>query len=94
VHRATLKARGVEFIPGASYERIDDDGLHITTDGAPRLLEIDDVVICAGQETRRGLYDELRAVGVPAQVIGGADVAAELDAKRAISQGTEAAVAL
>ncbi|MGA5200641.1 FAD-dependent oxidoreductase [Streptomyces variegatus] len=94
VHRATLKARGVEFIPGASYERIDDDGLHIATDGAPRLLEVDDVVICAGQETRRGLYDELRAAGVPAHVIGGADVAAELDAKRAISQGTEAAVAL
>ena len=94
VHRATLKARGVEFIPGVSYERIGDDGLHITTEGRPRLLEVDDVVICAGQEPRRGLYDELRAAGVRSQVIGGADVAAELDAKRAISQGTQAALTL
>ena len=94
VHRATLKARGVEFVAGAGYERIDDDGLHITANGKPRLLKVDDVVICAGQEARRDLYDELRAAGVNARVIGGAEVAAELDAKRAISQGTQAALAL
>jgi 2,4-dienoyl-CoA reductase (NADPH2) len=94
VHRATLKARGVEFLPGVTYDRIDDRGLHITVGGGSRVLEVDDVVICAGQEPRRGLHDELRALGVPAQVIGGADVAAELDAKRAIAQGTRVAAAL
>jgi 2,4-dienoyl-CoA reductase (NADPH2) len=94
VHRATLKARGVETIAGATYERIDDEGLHIRANGGPRLLEVDNVVICAGQEPRRELYDELRATGVDAHVIGGADVAAELDAKRAIAQGTHAALTL
>ena len=86
-HRAVLKQSGVEQISGASYDRIDERGLHLTVDGEPLLLEVDDVVVCAGQESVRGLYDDLVALGRPAHLIGGADVAAELDAKRAIEQG-------
>ena len=94
VHRSTLAARGVETLPGVTYERIADDGLHITVDGRPRVLEVDDVVICAGQEPRRELADALAAEGVTVHVVGGADVAAELDAKRAIDQGTRLAARL
>ncbi|WP_410562187.1 FAD-dependent oxidoreductase [Amycolatopsis sp. cmx-4-61] len=94
VHRAALKAKGVEQLPGVTYERIDDDGLHITVDGTPRLLEVDTVVVCAGQEPVRELAGDLRAKGLPVHLIGGADVAAELDAKRAIDQGTRLAAAL
>ncbi|MEV6626585.1 NADPH-dependent 2,4-dienoyl-CoA reductase [Amycolatopsis sp. NPDC051106] len=94
VHRAALKAKRVEQIPGVTYERIDDEGLHITVNGTPRLLEVDTIVVCAGQEPVRDLADELRAADVPVHLIGGADVAAELDAKRAIDQGTRLAAAL
>ena len=93
-HRAVLKDSGVTMIPGVSYDEVDDHGLRITVGGASRLLEVDHVVVCAGQESERGLYDELVAGGVTAHLIGGADVAAELDAKRAIKQGTELAAAL
>ncbi len=92
-HRAVLKQSGVEQVSGATYERIDADGLHITVDGVPRLLEVDDVVLCSGQESVRSLYDDLVAAGRNAHLIGGADVAAELDAKRAIEQGTRLAAA-
>ncbi len=92
-HRAVLKQSGVEQVSGATYDRIDADGLHLTIDGQPRLLEVDDVVICAGQESVRGLYDELVAAGRTAHLIGGADLAAELDAKRAIEQGMRLAAA-
>ena len=97
VHRASLKAKGVQQLSGVNYERIDNDGLHISfgsdrTDA--RLLAVDNIVICAGQESVRGLDDELRARGITAHVIGGAAVAAELDAKRAIRQGTELAARL
>ena len=129
VHRAALKAKGVQLITGATYDRIDDDGLHLTVTttrrGRPagvqkatsrlpgiakqvlprsltqvpqevvsvekRTLPVDTIVLCAGQESVRGLADELAARGTAAHVIGGADVAAELDAKRAIRQGTELA---
>jgi 2,4-dienoyl-CoA reductase (NADPH2) len=94
VHRAALKAKRVEQIPGVSYQKIDDQGLHITVDGVPRLLAVDTVVVCAGQEPVRDLADELRGAGLPVHLIGGADVAAELDAKRAIDQGTRLAAAL
>ena len=94
VHRTTLARRGVEMIRGVAYERIDDEGLHLVVDGRPRLLEIDDVVVCAGQEPRRELADELAARGRPVRVVGGADLAVELDAKRAIDQGTRLAAAL
>jgi 2,4-dienoyl-CoA reductase (NADPH2) len=98
VHRSALQMRGVEVIRGASYERIDDTGLHITVRGGrsavPRVLAVDDVVVCAGQESRRALGTELRSAGAPVHVIGGADLAAELDAKRAIDQGTRLAATL
>ncbi|SDD29708.1 NADPH-dependent 2,4-dienoyl-CoA reductase [Actinokineospora iranica] len=94
VHRAALKAKRVEQIAGVNYERIDDRGLHITFGAKrerPRILAVDTVVICAGQESVRDLADDLRAAGIPVHLIGGADVAAELDAKRAIDQGTRLA---
>jgi 2,4-dienoyl-CoA reductase (NADPH2) len=97
VHRASLKAKGVQQLSGVNYERIDDRGLHITFGSdrtGARLLAVDNVVICAGQESVRGLDDELRSRGITAHVIGGAAVAAELDAKRAIRQGAELAARL
>ncbi|MEU6836160.1 MULTISPECIES: NADPH-dependent 2,4-dienoyl-CoA reductase [Streptomyces] len=94
IHRTELRHRGVEMIAGASYDLIDDEGLHLTVDGERRVLPVDTVVLCAGQEPRRELYEALSAGTVPVHLIGGADVAAELDAKRAIRQGTELAAAL
>ncbi|MGA4843548.1 FAD-dependent oxidoreductase [Streptomyces sp. G45] len=94
IHRTELRHRGVAMVAGVTYDRIDDEGLHITVDGTARTLPVDTVVLCAGQEPRRELYDDLLAAGVRAHLIGGADVAAELDAKRAIKQGTELAAAL
>lgn len=97
VHRAALKAKKVEQIAGVNYEKVDDAGLHISFGDKrenPRVLEVDTVVVCAGQESARDLVDELTLKGVTTHVIGGADVAAELDAKRAIKQGTELAASL
>ncbi|MFE0379134.1 FAD-dependent oxidoreductase [Streptomyces inhibens] len=94
IHRTELRHRGVTMVAGAAYERIDDAGLHLTVDGAAATLPVDTVVLCTGQEPRRELYEELRAEGRAVHLIGGADVAAELDAKRAIQQGTELAAAL
>lgn len=91
VHRAQLNKKAVEMIAGVSYERIDDAGLHIKVKGKTRLLSVDNVIICAGQEPQRALADALAHSGVRVHVIGGADVAAELDAKRAIKQGSELA---
>jgi 2,4-dienoyl-CoA reductase (NADPH2) len=92
-HRSVLKQSGVKQISGATYDLIDDAGLHLTVDGVPQVLDVDHVVICAGQESVRGLYDELLATGRTVRIIGGADVAAELDAKRAIEQGVRLAAA-
>ena len=94
VHRAALKAKRVEMLGGVTYQKIDDAGLHITVDGKPQTLGVDNVVICAGQESNRTLADELIALGMAVHVIGGADVAAELDAKRAIAQATRLAAIL
>ncbi|MFH8342101.1 NADPH-dependent 2,4-dienoyl-CoA reductase [Streptomyces sp. AM6-12] len=94
IHRTELKHRGVTMVPGVRYDRIDDAGLHITVGEESTVLEVDTVVLCTGQEPRRDLYDALVAAGRSAHLIGGADVAAELDAKRAIKQGTEVAAAL
>ncbi len=94
VHRATLKDKGVHMIGGVEYLRIDDAGLHVRIDGEDQVLAVDHVVVCAGQEPNRGLADALREAGVETHVIGGADVAAELDAKRAIDQGTRLAARL
>ncbi|QMU71117.1 FAD-dependent oxidoreductase [Streptacidiphilus sp. P02-A3a] len=94
IHRTELKQRGVTMVAGASYQRIDDAGLHFTLGGEPQLLAVDTVVLCTGQEPRRDLYQELLAAGLSPHLIGGAQEAAELDAKRAIKQGTELAAAL
>ena len=82
------------MLAGVEYERIDDAGLHITVDGVPQVLDVDTIVICAGQEPRRELVAGLVAAGIRHQLIGGADVASELDARRAIEQGTRVALAL
>ncbi|MFD3559553.1 FAD-dependent oxidoreductase [Streptomyces sp. NPDC058686] len=94
IHRTELRHRGVTMVAGATYDRIDDAGLHVTVDGNSTVIPVDTVVLCTGQEPQRGLYDDLLAAGREAHLIGGADVAAELDAKRAIRQGTELAAAL
>ena len=97
VHRAAVKAKGVEQIGGVNYEKIDDQGLHISfgeKHERPRVLEVDNVVICAGQESVRDLVDDLEAAGMSTHIIGGAELAAELDAKRAIDQGTRLAARL
>ncbi|MGW1500339.1 FAD-dependent oxidoreductase [Streptomyces mirabilis] len=94
IHRTELKHRGVTTVPGVQYDRIDDAGLHVTVEGHSQVLEVDTVVLCTGQEPRRDLYEALSAAGRSVHLIGGADVAAELDAKRAIKQGTELAAAL
>ncbi|MFC1882196.1 FAD-dependent oxidoreductase, partial [Thermodesulfobacteriota bacterium] len=91
IHRVTLKQRNVAMINGVTYTRIDDRGLHITLKDAPRVLEVDTVIICAGQEPLRDIKDELENNGMPVHLIGGADLAAELDAKRAIDQGARLA---
>jgi 2,4-dienoyl-CoA reductase (NADPH2) len=99
VHRTTLRDSGVEMVKGVTYDRIDDDGLHITlgkgTDAeTSRVLAVDTIVLCTGQESVRDLVAPLEAAGTSVHVIGGADVAAELDAKRAIRQATELAARL
>ncbi len=97
IHRAALKLKNVEMIGGVNYERIDNAGLHISTGEArenPQVLDVDTVVLCAGQLPQRSLADKLIAGGLTPHIIGGADVAAELDAKRAIDQGTRLAASL
>ena len=91
-HRLSLERRGVRMLAGVEYVRIDDAGLHVRLDGELRILDVDTVIMCAGQEPSRGLYDELVAQGLVPQLIGGAFEAGELDAKRAIRQATELAV--
>nr|WP_287856730.1 NADPH-dependent 2,4-dienoyl-CoA reductase [Klebsiella sp.] len=92
IHRTTLLARGVKMIPGVSYQRIDDQGLHVTIGGELQILNVDQVIICAGQDPRRELADPLQGAGKTVHLIGGCDVAMELDARRAISQGTKLAL--
>ncbi|AWB93907.1 NADPH-dependent 2,4-dienoyl-CoA reductase [Aeromicrobium chenweiae] len=99
VHRQTLKDSGVQMLKGVTYDRIDDAGLHITVatgkdSSETRVLDVDTIVLCTGQESVRDLVEPLEALGTPVHVIGGADVAAELDAKRAIKQATELAARL
>jgi 2,4-dienoyl-CoA reductase (NADPH2) len=94
IHRTGLKSRGVRMNSSVTYRRIDDAGLHVTVDGRDMTLDVDHVVLCAGQEPLRELHEGLKAAGCSVHLIGGADVAAELDAKRAIHQGTTLAAAL
>ena len=94
IHRTGLKRRDVKMIAGASYDKVDDQGLHITVDGQTTVLEVDHVVICAGQESYTAMYEQLKADGKNVHLIGGAKEAGELDAKRAIRQGAELAAVL
>jgi 2,4-dienoyl-CoA reductase (NADPH2) len=97
IHRAALQMKDVKMIGGVNYERIDAKGLHVSFGEArekPTVIEVDTIVLCAGQLSDRSLADKLAAQGTPCHVIGGADVAAELDAKRAINQGTRLAATL
>ncbi|HEX4480822.1 MAG TPA: NADPH-dependent 2,4-dienoyl-CoA reductase [Rudaea sp.] len=94
VHRASLKMKNVKMLGSVTYEHIDDAGLHIVVDGKPMTLDVDNVIVCAGQESRRDLQAGLQAADIAVHLIGGADVAAELDAKRAIAQGTRLAATL
>ncbi|HGV9226014.1 NADPH-dependent 2,4-dienoyl-CoA reductase [Citrobacter amalonaticus] len=94
IHRTTLLSRGVKMIPAVSYQKIDDVGLHVLIGGEAQTLEVDNVIICAGQEPRRELTEPLRATGKTVHLIGGCDVAMELDARRAIAQGTRLALGI
>lgn len=94
IHRTGLKHRDVKMIAGASYDKVDDQGLHITVDGQTTVLDVDNVVICAGQESYTAMFDQLKADGKNVHLIGGAKEAGELDAKRAIRQGAELAAVL
>ena len=92
IHRTTLLSRGVKMIPGVSYQKIDDAGLHVEINGEAQTLAVDNVIICAGQEPNRLLAEPLQAAGKTVHLIGGSDVAGELDARRAIAQGTRLAL--
>lgn len=94
IHRTTLLARGVKMMAGVNYQRIDDEGLHLLVDGKSQCLEVDNVIICAGQDSRRELVSPLQAMGKKVHIIGGAEVAAEVDARRAIAQGTHLALTI
>ena len=92
--KAELARRGLRTLSGCSYERIDDAGLHLSVNGVPQTLEVDTIVLCAGQDSENALLAELRALGLTPDLIGGAELAAELDALRAIDQGTRFGLAL
>ncbi|MDI9245042.1 NADPH-dependent 2,4-dienoyl-CoA reductase [Marinobacter sp. CHS3-4] len=100
IHRTSLKHRNVQMVPGVSYRKIDDEGLHVTItqkgaeQGEDRILPVDTVIVCAGQDPLRELQQGLEDAGLDVHLIGGADVAAELDAKRAIDQGSRLAAEL
>ena len=94
IHRTTLLRHGVTLLGGVEYDHIDDEGLHIIHDQQMRCLPVDNIIICAGQEPNRKLYDPLLAAGCHVHLIGGADVAQELDARRAIEQATRLALIL
>ncbi|MCL1125709.1 NADPH-dependent 2,4-dienoyl-CoA reductase [Shewanella surugensis] len=94
IHRTVLKNKGVKMINGAQYNKIDDEGLHITVGNESQLLAVDNIIVCAGQNSQRELHASLEAKNIKVTLIGGADVATELDAKRAIKQGTIVAAAI
>lgn len=91
IHRSSLKKHRVHMLDSVQYLKVDDQGLHITIDDRPQVLEVDNVVICAGQETLRDLYEPLTSAGLSVHLVGGADEARELDAKRAIDQASRLA---
>ena len=94
IHRATLKNKNVKMLRAVEYLKIDDEGFHIRIDGKTQVLDVDNVIVCAGQVPCRDLQETLSQSGVQVHLIGGADVAAELDAKRAINQGSRLAAEL
>lgn len=94
VHKASLKSRRVHFMQGVEYLKIDDRGLHVMSAHGPQILEVDNIIVCAGQDPLRELVEPIEALGVPVHLVGGSSVAAELDAKRAINQATRLAVTL
>ncbi|HAS61441.1 MAG TPA: NADPH-dependent 2,4-dienoyl-CoA reductase, partial [Vibrio sp.] len=95
IHRAGLKSKNVQMIPAVEYLGVDDAGLHVSIDGAEaQVLAVDNVILCAGQTPLRELQAELESAGMTVHLVGGADVAAELDAKRAIDQGSRVAAAV
>jgi 2,4-dienoyl-CoA reductase (NADPH2) len=94
IHRSSLKQKQVQMIAGVNYTRIDDQGLHITINEKPQCLEVDNIILCTGQEPLRELQAGLEANGIITHLIGGADVASELDAKQAIRQGAELAAVI
>ena len=94
IHRSTLKHKGVRMVGGVEYVAVDDEGFHLRVDGQPQLLPVDHVLVCAGQEPERSLAAPLQAAGHRIHLIGGADVAAELDARRAIAQASRLAAGL
>ena len=94
IHRLALKNKNVQMINNVQYDKIDDKGLHVTISGKSELLEVDNVIICAGQLSNNKMYQPLKAKGINVHLIGGADLASELDAKRAIDQGSRLAAAL
>ena len=94
IHRTGLKHREVNMIPGVSYQKMDDQGLHILVNEQPKVLDVDNVIICAGQEPFTAMYEQLQAQGKSVHLIGGAKEAGELDAKRAIRQGAELAAVI
>jgi 2,4-dienoyl-CoA reductase (NADPH2) len=91
IHRTSLKTKNIDMVPGAQYSKIDDEGLHYSIDGTTHVLPVDTIVLCTGQIPLRDLHEELEKNGISSHLIGGADVAAELDAKRAINQGSRLA---
>ncbi len=91
IHRASLSMKQVKMIAEAQYVKVDDEGLHILVQDTPQVLPVDNVVICAGQEPYRAMYDDLQAAGASVHLIGGANIAKALDAKKAIKEASELA---
>ena len=94
IHRASLAMKKVNMLANVTYEKIDDEGFHITIDGLAKLLPVDNVIICAGQVSLKAMFDDLKAAGQSVHLIGGAHVAAQLDAKTAIKEAAELASTL
>jgi len=94
IHRTSLKMKRVQMFSEVQYHKIDDEGFHVTIKGEPQILKVDNVIVCAGQEPLRELYEPLQQLNIPVHLIGGAFEAVELDAKRAIRQATEIAISI
>jgi 2,4-dienoyl-CoA reductase (NADPH2) len=94
IHRSSLALKKVNMLAGVTYEKVDDEGFHITVNGEPQLLEVDNVIVCAGQVSLKAMFDDLKAAGKNVHLIGGAHIVAQLDAKMAIKEAAELAASL